>query len=55
MGKKLRVIRVLQYEYDDAEYMIADMHRWQQKFRGGRMTMESTHFMPEFPLPEDGE
>lgn len=52
----IRVVRVIQYNYIDAEAMATDMAHWQGNVTTGKMRMESTHFIPEFEAdPEPPE
>lgn len=44
MSKKIRVLRVLEYVYDDVEIMERDMARWTVPHvqHGGKFTIRST-------------
>ena len=55
----IRVIRVLQYTYPDAEHMARDMERWtptvSSAWTKGSVSMQSTHFIPEWTADEEDE
>lgn len=54
MTRKIRVLRLMEYVYDDAERMVEDMSRWSvgSQEHYSRMSVRSTTLPPEI-LEED--
>lgn len=48
----IRVLRVIEYEYPDAETQLADMDRWTANYKTKNMTMRSAVVSVSFEKEE---
>lgn len=53
MADKIRVVRLIEYTYDNPERMASDMLHWTHTHKDGSMEMRSAVLQPEYL--KDGE
>lgn len=51
----IRVLRVIEYEYNDVERMVNDMQRWTYTAEYGGMRIKTAVFPPSLPVEDSDD